>query len=294
MTRPIVVTGAAGQLGRTLLRGGGGTIPVVGLTRTDLDITRDDEVRAKLEALRPSAILNCASDNDVDAAEDHPDRALDVNAFGVRTLAQGAEAIGATLVHYSTDFVFAGTATRPYLEADAPEPQSVYAASKLLGEWLAGEAPGAYVLRVESLFGAEGPRHGRRSSLDTIVERIRAGHEVPVFTDRTVSPSYVHDVANATFALLDLRPEPGLYHCVNGGVASWYEIAEEAARILGVSPNLKPLTLADVNLRAPRPKYCALSNAKLAAAGIRMPAWQEALRRYLEGLLSTDLLTPDS
>lgn len=279
MSGPIVVTGAGGRLGQALLQALAGDAPVVGLTRQDLDITRDDEVRQRIEALQPSAILNCASDNDVDAAEERPVRALEINAFGVRGLARAAEKVGAALVHYSTDFVFAGTATRPYVEEDAPEPQSVYAASKLLGEWFALEAPAAYVLRVESLFGATRPQ--RPSSLEAIVAGIMAGQEVPVFTDRTVSPSYVVDVAQATAALLDARPQSGLYHCVNAGACSWYEIAVEIGRILGGSPTLKPVTLADVNLRAPRPKYCALSNAKLAAAGIPMPTWQDAVGRYL-------------
>jgi dTDP-4-dehydrorhamnose reductase len=279
MVGPIVVTGAQGQLGQALVARLANRVAVVAMSREDLDITNHDDVRRRIDAIRPSAILNCASYNEVDAAEDNPVHALEVNAFGVRALGRAAEAVGATLVHYSTDFVFAGVGIRPYVEEDRPEPQGVYAASKLLGEWFAAEAPGAYVLRVESLFGISSGRV--RSSFDTIVAGILAGREVPVFTDRTVSPSYVVDVAHATAAILDRRPEPGLYHCVNTGTCSWYEVAVQVAAILGRSPNLKGVTLADVNLRAPRPKYCALSNAKLAAAGIPMPPWQDALGRYL-------------
>jgi dTDP-4-dehydrorhamnose reductase len=279
MVGPIVVTGARGQLGQALVARFADRGAVVALSREDLDITSHDDVRRRLDAIRPSAILNCASYNEVDAAEDNPVHALEVNAFGVRALGRAAEAVGATLVHYSTDFVFAGVGIRPYVEEDRPEPQGVYAASKLLGEWFAAEAPGAYVLRVESLFGISSGRV--RSSFDTIVAGILSGREVPVFTDRTVSPSYVVDVAHATAAILDLRPAPGLYHCVNTGTCSWYEVAVQVAAIVGRSPNLKGVTLADVSLRAPRPKYCALSNAKLAAAGISMPTWQDALGRYL-------------
>jgi dTDP-4-dehydrorhamnose reductase len=282
MGGPVVVTGARGQLGQALVARFADREAVVALSRDEMDITCGDEVRRRIEAIRPSVILNCASYNEVDAAEDHPVHALEVNAFGVRALGRAAEAVGATLVHYSTDFVFAGVGGRPYVEEDRPEPQGVYAASKLLGEWFAAEAPGSYVLRVESLFGISSGRV--RSSFDTIVAGIRAGREVPVFTDRTVSPSYVVDVAQATSAMLDVRPAPGLYHCVNSGTCSWYEVAVQVAAILGRSPNLKGVTLADVNLRAPRPTYCALSNAKLAAAGIPMPTWQDALGRYLRRL----------
>jgi dTDP-4-dehydrorhamnose reductase len=280
MPATVVITGAAGQLASAIQRVFDTRHRVVPLTRSDLDITADGAVETTLGALRPDLIVNCASDNDVDGAEQHPVRALEVNAFGVRALARSARALGAVLVHYSTDFVFDGTGIRPHTEDDPPNPQSVYAASKLLGEWFALEAPGAYVLRVESLFGAAGAR-GRRSSLDKIVFGIDAGNEVPVFTDRTVSPSFVYDVAAATLRLFEQVPPPGLYHCVNTGAATWEAIAREIARLLGKTPRLRLLTLADVQLAAPRPRYCAMANTKLAAAGIEMPTWQDAVARYL-------------
>jgi dTDP-4-dehydrorhamnose reductase len=206
-------------------------------------------------------------------------RALEVNAFAVRELARAADRIGAVFVHYGSDFVFDGTASRPYVEDDEPNPQSVYAASKLLGEWFALEAQRGFVLRVESLFGARGS--GRRSSLDTIVAGIQAGASVPVFTDRTVSPAYVFDIAAATHALIQGSAAAGLYHCVNTGACSWIDIATEAARLLGREPRLAPITLESVALRASRPKFSALDNTKLRALGIVMPTWQDALARHL-------------
>lgn len=281
MTRPVAVTGAPGQLGRALVRACElARVPVAPLSRADLDITDADAVEAALKAIGPAVVLNCASYNDVDGAEQDPRRALEVNAFGVRALARAARAAGALLLHYSTDFVFDGTGTRPYSEDDTPNPQSVYAASKLLGEWFALEEPESYVLRVESLFGEVGA-HGRHSSLEKIVRGIEAGDEVAVFTDRTVSPSYVHDVAAATLAVVRTRPQPGIYHCVNGGSTTWEGLAREAARQLGKTPRLKLTKLADVRLAASRPAFCALANDKLAAAGIPMPAWQDAVARFL-------------
>jgi dTDP-4-dehydrorhamnose reductase len=113
------------------------------------------------------------------------------------------------------------------------------------------------------------------------VDRIRSGAEVAVFVDRTVSPSFTVDVASATRAVIERGVEAGLYHCVNSGAASWADIAQEAARVVGVPLRMKPLTLETAALKAPRPRYCALSPAKLARAGIVMPPWQDALRRYL-------------
>jgi dTDP-4-dehydrorhamnose reductase len=140
----------------------------------------------------------------------------------------------------------------------------------------------SYVLRVESLFGVA---RGRvpKGSVESIVAGLRAGRRVRVFRDRTVSPTYVHDASQATLLVLERRSEPGLYHCVNSGAATWFDVAAEAARLLNVTPDLEPVSVADVVLPAARPKYCALSNAKLAAAGFVMPTWQDALRRYVVG-----------
>jgi dTDP-4-dehydrorhamnose reductase len=117
--------------------------------------------------------------------------------------------------------------------------------------------------------------------LGTIVDRIRAEEEVPVFVDRTVSPTYTTDIARATRRIIEGGLSPGLYHCVNAGAASWLEIAQEAARLIGRTLRVKRLTLATANLVAARPRYCALSPERLAAAGIVMPTWQDALGRYL-------------
>ena len=279
-----LVTGAGGQLGRTLARVLADDCDVVPLTRADLDITGDAGVRAVVAEVRPGVIVNCAAYNAVDKAEDDAVAALEVNAFGVRSLARAAAATDATLVHYGTDFVFDGTASEPYREDDEPNPQSVYATSKLLGEWFAQGAR-HYVLRVESLFGGgvNGPRaDGRRpgGSLDRIAGALLDGSEVRAFVDRIVSPSYVEDVAAATVSLLRAAPAHGLYHCVGSGHATWFEVTRELAERLGVEPAIRGITLDELELRAPRPRFCALSNRKLAAAGVEMPHWRDALARY--------------
>lgn len=272
----VLVTGARGQLAGAIIEAYEDA-EVLAYSRDELDIADLDAVMARVTADRPDVIFNCASFNHVDLAEDEPDKALIVNAFGVRVLARAATAIGATLVHYSTDFVFDGRSVRPYVEEDATNPQSVYAQSKLLGEWFALEAPGAFVLRVESLFGGA----NAKSSIDRIVQAILQGREAIVFCDRTVSPSYVVDVAAATRALL-ARGEPGLYHCVGTGHANWYEVGQEIARVLGREGDarLRPVSVADVSLRAQRPQFAALANDKLCRIA-PLPTWQDALRRYL-------------
>lgn len=274
----VLIVGAAGQLGRAMVSRLTPAHAVTAWARADVDLTKHGEVRDAVARLAPEAIINCSGYNNVDQAEDDLMTALDVNAMAVGTLARSAAALDALFMHYSTDFVFAGTASTPYTEADAPEPRSVYAQSKLLGEWFAADAPKHYVLRVESLFG--GPN--RKSSIDRIADGVREGRPSPVFFDRVVSPSFVADVADASAFMLEQLPAWGLYHCVNTGHATWLEVGKEIATRLGGSEGaLKPVSVNDVTLRASRPQYAALSNAKLARAGYVMPTWQDAIGRYL-------------
>ena len=275
--RKVLVTGARGQLAGAIVDAYKDCADVRAYSREELDIGDSEAVMARVDADRPDLIINCASYNDVDRAEDEPERALTVNAFSLRVLARAADTAGATLVHYGTDFVFDGRSTRPYSEEDVPNPQGVYAQSKLVGEWFALEARRGFVLRVESLFGGT----AAKSSVDRIVRAIAAGSEAKVFVDRTVSPSYVVDVAAATRDLVE-RGEPGLYHCVGTGCSTWHELAREIARIMGREreAQIVPISVADVKLRAPRPQFAALTNDKLTKI-TAMPTWQDALRRYL-------------
>ena|SRR2546422_747304 len=282
----IAVTGALGQLGAAVVHECRSAHEVTAFAHADLDITDGAAVASAMNRAQPQVIINCAAYNEVDGAEDHPVDALNGNAFSVLSLARAAADHGATLVHYSTDFVFDGTASAPYSEDDPANPRSVYAASKLLGEWFAADAPRAYVLRVESLFGCAPEGRPAKGSVAVILNTLVAGSEVRVFRDRTVSPTYVVDAARATRRLLEAKVAAGLYHCVNSGDCTWLEFARELARQLGVDARLIPVSMADVPMRAARPQYCALSNQKLVAAGIDMPTWQDALTRYLENVRS--------
>ncbi|MBI4886065.1 MAG: NAD(P)-dependent oxidoreductase [Acidobacteria bacterium] len=276
----VFVTGAAGRLGASIVEAFG-DCQVVAPARASLDVADAAAVMRAVSEARPDVIVNCVAYNHVDQAEEYPAEAFAINAFAVRILARAAEDAGAAFVHYGSDFVFDGEATEPYPEEARTSPRSAYGLSKLLGEWFALEAPRGFVLRVESLFGAARGWTGRAGSLDMIVGALEAGRVARVFTDRVVSPSYVEDVAAATRHLIDVDATPGLYHCVNAGQATWYEVAEEAARLLGVAPRLEPITTAASALKASRPRFCALATGKLAAAGFPMPTWRDALGRWL-------------
>lgn len=282
----VAVTGARGQLGAAIVREFRTGHDVEALDRTALDITDAAAVLETITRLRPDAIVNCAAYNAVDAAEEHPVAALRVNAVAVRTLAMAAGAVNAALVHFSSDFVFDGRAAAPYSEDAAPNPRSVYATSKLLGEWFAADAARAYVLRVESLFGVA-PGMPDKGSVAGIVGALRRGTVPTVFEDRTVSPTLIFDAARATRSLLEQQAEPGLYHCVNSGHCTWLELATEAARQLSVPPRFHVVRFADLKPPAERPLYCALSNRKLISLGIPMPAWPDALSTYIASVVET-------
>lgn len=275
----IVVVGAKGQLGHAVVHAAQARHEVIALDRAALDLDDAAAVRTKFRELKPDAVINCAAYNAVDAAEAHAVDAIRGNAMAVRNLVRALD--GATLVHYSTDFVFDGFGDRPYLETDLPNPLSVYAMSKLMGEWFGLDAPKSYVLRVESLFGQAPGAPAAKGSVAGIVNMLKAGQVPKVFADRTVTPTYIIDCAAATLTLLETAAPTGLYHCVNSGSCTWLGLAEEVARLLGVPPTLEAVKFADVKLPAARPQYCVLSNEKLVAAGAAMPSWQDALRRYL-------------
>jgi dTDP-4-dehydrorhamnose reductase len=277
--RPVVVvTGAHGQLGSAICADFAADFDVVPLTRALVDVTDGPALIDRVIDARPSVVVNCAAYNDVDGAQDAAETALAVNALTVRSLARAAERADAILVHYSTDFVFDGNSGRPYTEDDLPCPLGIYGQSKLVGEWMAASTPRHYVLRVESLFG--GPQ--TRSSVDRIIDAVRADREARVFHDREVSPSFVEDVVDATRHLIEHEPPHGLYHCVNSGHATWLALAREIVKVLGLPEStLTPVSVHDVALKVARPRYAALDNGKLARAGFPMPTWQDALGRYL-------------
>jgi len=274
----VLITGAAGQLAGACTERLAATCRVEALDRRALDITSPAAVQRVVRALRPGLILNCAAYNDVDGAESHAEAALAANGLAVGALAAAARDHDALLVHYSTDFVFDPPADHGLLaETDPVRPRGVYAQSKLLGELYAREAPRHYVLRVASLFGAS----NGRSSVDKLALAIRRGDRVRAFADRTVTPSYVYDVAEATIALVTGDGPFGLYHCVNSGATTWVTIARTLADLLGKDADraVEGVPFASLVAPAPRPQFPALSNARLAAAGVTMPPWTDALAR---------------
>jgi dTDP-4-dehydrorhamnose reductase len=277
----VVITGASGRLARVLgaaLRSRKHT--VTALDRAALDVTQARQVADVMKDLRPAAVVNCSAYNDVDGAETNVRTAFSANAVGPTVLAEAALISGAVLVHYSSDFVFDGKTAAPYFEDAPASPLSTYGVSKLAGEIAVRRVPRHYILRVSSLFGGLGTR-GHRATVDYFAESMLLGRPVRAALDRMVSPSYADDVAIATALLLERQAPHGTYHCVNSGLDSWYGVAAEIGKVLGISPAIELARAAEMKSAAARPLFCALSNRKLDAVGISMPAWQSAIQRHI-------------
>jgi len=282
----IVVVGASGQLGRELVR----VLPpgdTVGLARADLDLRDADAIGPALAARAPAVVINATAENRVDAAEDDPSDAVAVNALAVAALARACRALGALLVHLSTDYVFDGRAGRPYAEDDVPNPLGAYARTKLAGELLARTlAPRHAVVRVAGLYAHGGSRGKGGSFVDRILAQAREGRPLRIVDDQITAPTWARDVAAALARLIPRlhggSAPGGVYHVTNAGSCSWFEFARTALELAGVRTELSAVSTATFAARAPRPAYSVLANTRLAALGEPpLRSWRAALEAYL-------------
>jgi dTDP-4-dehydrorhamnose reductase len=290
----LLVTGAGGMLGRDVVRaaarGGHG---VTGLARAELDVCDAAAVAAALGRLRPDVVVNCAAWTDVDGAEAAEEAALAVNATAAGLLARGCTAIGARMIHVSTDYVFDGRADRPYLESDQVGPRSAYGRTKLAGEReVIAAGDGHAVVRSSWLFGA-----GGRNFAATMLRLAGDGREeVSVVTDQVGAPTFTGHLADALIELAGrLAGERasaaaagavhspggagGVHHVAGSGRCSWHEFAVEIFAQAGVSCGVLEATSAELARPAPRPPWSVLGSER--ADALILPGWRDGLAAYL-------------
>lgn len=286
--RTILLFGANGQLGARLktLLAARGTVRAPG--HSELDLRDLDRVRALIAEARPGLIVNAAAYTAVDAAEADPENARLVNAEAPRVMAEVAAALGALLVHYSTDYVFDGTARTPYTEESPTRPLGVYGATKLAGEQAVAASGAAFLtLRTAWLYSNRG-----KNFLNTMLRLAGERDELRVVNDQIGCPTYADLVAEATIAMLDgvyanglVRKERcGLYHATCSGETSWWGFAQRIIELAGFAARVtvKPIPTSEYPTPARRPAYSVLANDKLARVfGIRLSDWQEGLERCL-------------
>jgi dTDP-4-dehydrorhamnose reductase len=278
-----VVIGATGQLGSDLVRTFDQPGELVPLSTRDLDILDAAATRAKLEALRPTCVVNTAAYNLVDRAEEDGRSAFALNAEAVGSLAEICQTIGARLVHFSTDYVFDGAKRTPYLETDPARPLSVYGESKLAGERLALErCERTVIFRVCGLFGLAGSLgKGKGNFVETMLRLAREGRPLRVVSDQVLCPSYTLDLARKVWAVLP-KTAHRIYHLTNAGQTSWYDFARRALDLAGTTADLTAVSAADYGAKARRPAYSVLAHAHLAALGEDdLRPWDAALAAYV-------------
>ena len=252
--------------------------------RETLDLTVPGSIDRLLGDSHFDALVNCAAYTQVNRAEDDATGAFAVNMRAVQAMARVCAAKRARLLHISSDYVFGGDAAwrRPFREDDPTAPVNVYGASKAMGETRARlECDDVVILRTASLFGVAGSGGRGDNVVETMIRAAREKGRLRVVDDQTMSPTASADVAHVVLRMVKDGCAPGIYHVVNGGSATWFEFASEIVRRTGVAADVEPCATDEYPLRAQRPRYSVLNNAKASAAFGDMPAWQDALERYL-------------
>jgi dTDP-4-dehydrorhamnose reductase len=225
----------------------------------------------------PHYVFHSAAYTAVDQCEEDTVKAFQVNSIGALNVAKACKKVGSTMIYISSDYVFDGTKTTPYVETDIPKSKSIYGLSKWLGEELILKTLSeSYVVRTSWLFG-----HGGKNFVKTMVKLAKAQKEVKVVSDQIGSPTYVNDLADV---LVQLIQKPyGIYHVSNDGQCSWYQFAKAIYEYVGTDPSLvQPITTKEYGAPAKRPAYSLLNLTKLVLNDIPKPRhWNYALKEYL-------------
>jgi len=284
MARKAAVIGSAGQLGVELVRElNQRGYQTIGWDRGEMDITDNQQVESVLTPWNPEIVLNAAAYNQVDVAESEPQAALLVNALAVRNLALACRQLDARFVHFSTDYVFDGTAGRPYIESDRTHPLGAYGVSKLAGELYAQaylDAP--LIVRTSGVFGPGGLHTARGNFVELMLRLARSGQPIRVVEDHVASPTYAPLLAARTIDLVE-RGQTGVFHIGGGTPTSWFHYAQAifAVALPGKAVQLHATSEREYRTAARRPKFSALSNAKMERLGIDpMPPLEASLRLY--------------
>jgi dTDP-4-dehydrorhamnose reductase len=271
----ILVTGAAGMLGRdVMLAAGNAGHQVIGYGHAELDIADADAVAAKVAAERPGVVINCAAWTNVDGAEEAEAEATAINGAGARNVAAAAASVGASVVYVGSDYVFDGSKGAPYVETDQTAPLSAYGRSKLAGEEATRAANKRhFIVRSAWLFGT-----GGSNFVETML-RLAADHgEVLVVRDQVGSPTYTWHLAYGIVRLIE-GVEFGIHHMAAAGACSWYEFAREIFEQASVECKVMSATTEMLGRPAPRPAYSALASQR--EHPIELPSWQDGLAAYL-------------
>src|SRR5579875_87382 len=276
---------------RALITGGGGQLAsdlreliedCVALSRAELDVTDDQALRRAFANVRPEVVFNCAAFHNVEVCETEENRAFAVNARAVKRLAQLCAESGARLVHYSTNYVFDGCAKAPYGEDDRPNPRSVYAISKLAGEYAAiAYSPGALVVRSAGLYGLHGSASKGGNFVTRMIARAREQGALRMVADQLLTPTFTGDLAVASLAAV-AAGAAGVLHLTNSGACSWYEFTRAIMELAGIEVAIEPVATTITRGSPDRPRNGVLARPRADSLGLEpLRHWREALAEYM-------------
>ncbi len=277
-----LILGCRGMLGSACMRAFGPA--ATGCDVADFDLSDREQTLAAVARLAPALIVNCAAATNVDRCETDHEYADTGNTVVAANVAGAAAAVGALLIHISTDFVFDGAKIEPYVETDEPRPLSYYGLSKLRGEEaVLAAAPGAIVARTSWLYGRDSDTHFPAKVLSWATSRA----QIKVVDDQVGSPTYAEDLADCLLALSatpvsGATPAAGVYHLGGAGCVSRYEWARETLALAGSTTEVLPAKTADFPAPTARPAFSCLDCSKAAALGVRLPPWRDGLARYVK------------
>lgn len=249
-----------------------------------VDVTDREAVITCIDAERPDWVINSAAMTHVDLCESEAIKAYQINALGARYLAEAAADAGAAMVQISTDYVFDGSKTAPYVEDDPTHPINVYGMTKLAGEWFTeSECERHYTVRTSGLYGLAPCRGKGTNFVEKMLELAKDRSELTVVNDEVLTPTFTADLAAQVALIVEGDLPPGVYHATNEGQCSWFDFATEIFRMSETPIGLSPISAAEWKAPAKRPAYSVLENAALEREGKNiMPDWADALERYIE------------
>ena len=272
----ILVTGGNGLLGRAIIKSFPGD-QVLAPDSDSLDISRPDSI-AIIEQSNPDVIIHAAAMTDVDACENTPEAAFQINESGTKNIVAGANCTNARIVYISTDYVFDGHKNTPYLESDFTEPINQYGRSKLAGEQAVISDAGEWlIVRTSWLFG-----YGRSNFVTQVLEWSKDKPVLNLVDDKTGSPTFTNDLALSLVFLVQNNRQGQIVHVSGRGSCSWYDYGKKILELSGISKKITPISFAELKRPAPRPSYSVLSNTTLLRMGFSMPTWQESLEIFLK------------
>ena len=274
-----LVTGSKGQLGYDLLnelekRGHEG----IGVDIEEMDITDPAACERVISGAKADGVIHCAAYTAVDAAEDNRALCMKINAEGTENIAKVCEKLNLKMMYISTDYVFDGNGERPWEPDDARSPLNVYGESKYLGEVaVTDHVRKFFIVRIAWVFGVNG-----KNFIKTMLRLGKERDSLTVVNDQVGSPTYTYDLSRLLVDMMETE-KYGFYHATNEGYCSWYEFACEIFRQAGMDVKVLPVTSAEYPAKAKRPFNSRMNKEKLTENGFeRLPAWQDALKRFLE------------